>query len=456
MQLRLSGKRRHLDFDRNLYTVLCVASAETIRGLQWAADRDELLERRFRFFQASLSDLSQKNQINANDFDLSFVHVDLGQAVPVENLQMISSKPGMCSFFQPTPQQLISVFELPKWSALTWDGVNFAKVVTNLSSLVTKYEKDIQLQRFSEAFSLWENSCIQDPDLLEWTNPPESYAGTTRFFLDKSQDQLFLFQKNNGQDIDLSSRPAGKLLAEVRQKNKQVRVLLSDETLRPQSQLTDQALRVGDQIKIANYHLVFRYSSHLHVASLLARRFGLSPSSSTQVHKNENLSLAQFVRELMLLGASGELRLSSGLKSGAVFFDGGLCVHAISGSVMGQKALFRMWGWEQPKWRFNSDKVAIQRSVSIGLVQYEKNYRQWSELWRKVSHFLPPPHLKLRAVPEEFLKRRSWSVSECKVLATICEYSLVRDILNYCRLDDVAIIESLIQMRRQGLIAVVS
>src|SRR5687768_15547367 len=92
-----SGKRKHLDFERNLVRVICIANPETVRGLQWALDRQEFSDRKYQLHHLPLSQV-QQFATAAPDFDICFTSIDLGQPVPLENLKKLAARPGLCAF----------------------------------------------------------------------------------------------------------------------------------------------------------------------------------------------------------------------------------------------------------------------------------------------------------------------------------------------------------------------
>jgi hypothetical protein len=61
--------------------------------------------------------------------------------------------------------------------------------------------------------------------------------------------------------------------------------------------------------------------------------------------------------------------------------------------------------------------------------------------------------MKLNADAARFRERVSWTRREYLVLAGISEFHLVRDVFNNCPLSDLDIVEALVELRRQGIIA---
>ncbi len=443
-----------MEFEDKFLKVLCFASDETVKGLQWALDRLHDDEKKFRLFSAPFNILGTDKQ--PVDMDLAFAAIDLGQPIPVELLSRLGQVPGLMTLMHPTPQQLLQVFELPDWKAIAWDGVNYDKVVARLVEMYETHKSQFKRKHFIDACRAWVKRTDDLPDYVEWANPPENSFSQRLFALDSSFGILTLGTEGSGAIIKVPGKNGppqeygefrflnGAWSFKIFQRQTQFEVRGILERLKPGDQLSiegwifnlKKSPRIDDFVRIARQ------------ASIVADGFSLQASSSAEK------TLSDVVKELLHAGARGELRLSAGLKTGSMFFEDAKLVHARTGPVSGRKAALRMLGWEKITWKFIENRMPIpdRRTLNLTYTDYSRVYQQWKLAWQKVASLSPPPQVRLKANGASYLKKKTWTVNETQVLSALCEYSMVRDIVNFCPLDDVQIIETLVLMRKQGLV----
>jgi hypothetical protein len=212
-------------------------------------------------------------------------------------------------------------------------------------------------------------------------------------------------------------------------------------------------IRAQDQIEIEGRLMVFRRHAKIEDLKTLARRMDLDLADPGDRHSQAR-TLADVCRELILAGVKGELRVTSGLKSGAIYFDDAAILFAVSGSVGGKKGLLRMFSWPDPRWHFTIDRSPEVGTLwpRIGLRELNQMHKAWREAWKKIHNLVPPSQVVLKMVPSKFAARSDWTENEFRVVAAVSEYGRVRDVMNACPLDDATIIDTLIQMRKNGLV----
>jgi hypothetical protein len=439
-----------LDFESQYLKVLCLTDSETVRGLQWALDRQSYSGRRYRLFASSLA------QIGASipDFDIAIIAVDLGQPVPAENLKKLAGHPGVCAFNQPTPQQLLTLGELPNWSPIAWDGVSFDKLVERIDQVAERFEGEIKTHEFLRACRTWTQRSREMPGAVEWLNAPESAPGPRHFYLDTHKGFLSIGASNSKSDLRLPI-PGTREVGELRYTNGVWMFKKSVEDLQVEIKSSTRDLKPGDQIEIESFVLQLRMHEKIEEFIALARRMGFDLQSGPSFLKGAaEKTLADICKELLYAGMTGELRLNAGLKSGSIYFWDGTIHYAITGAVSGLKALLRMMGWEKPSWRLNLGRKGEfdDDILRLSLQDFTRVHQRWRSAWTKVHALTPPAQVHLKAVPNNFMAKLEWTPHECQVMASICEYGLVRDVMNNCPLTDVEILETLIGMRRQSLI----
>jgi hypothetical protein len=446
--------REVLEFDSEFIRVLCLASQETVRGLQWALDRNAVSDRKFKLFLGTLGNLAEHI-----DTDIVLVAIDLGQPVPIENLKKLKSKPGLGLFIQPTPQQLLQLNELAQWQSMAWDSVSFEKLAIRLDEVAMRYRKEIQSNRFIEACRSFIKRSDENVDLVEWLNPPDNYTGLTIFCLDANRGLLTVGGSESSCDLrlPLDGNNRGEV-GEFRYINHRWTFKPAYESAPIQVKGMKGALAPLDQIEVQRNILSLKKPVKVEEFIRLARRMGIIEEKYLleKVKAEPGIStIVDVCRDLILSGVSGELRLSSKLKTGSIFFHDGIIIHAVTGSVNGLKALLRMFSWQEAQWRFNLRKQphSDRTHVRIALNEFSKIYEAWIKAWSKVASFIPPHQMKLKVNAQKYLEKSSFTTKEVKVMAAIAEYTLVRDILNMCTgMVDVEIIQTLVHLRKQGII----
>lgn len=437
----------------NSYKVLCLCPAQTIQGLQWFLDRGHSSKRRYRLFPASLSQLAQ-----APEHDLVLLSLDLGQPVPVENLKRLAraprgGRPGLAAFQHPTPQQLLSLFEVRGWGALAWDGISYEKLAERLEALAEEQEREKVRSDYLDMSRAWIESRRAIPARLQFLNPPHGWKGEGRFGLDSSKKIFSIGAESSRADARLPI-PGNQEIAELvwNESFWSLRLLNPSVSVRCSGDV--RSLRAGDQIEIGSWTLQCVADARVEEIAALARRSGLLVNSFAETD-GPIRSLEEASARALLSGATGELRVSSRMRHGSIYLREGRVEAAVAGAVSGEKALLRIFSWDAPEWRFNPDKRCPSKDadLDLDLAAFRRVLVSWGQRWGKVKHLVPPGHMKLNADAARFRERVSWTRREYLVLAGISEFHLVRDVFNNCPLSDLDIVEALVELRRQGIIA---
>jgi len=456
MQGQPYSRQETIHFDSETIKVVCLASPETVKGLQWALDRLNFTGRKYKLFLGNLQTLGKQALP-----DIYLLVLDLGQPVPLESLKSISDSKGLAVFLQPTPQQLLQLNELPHWQSMAWDSSSYERLALRLDEVGQRFEALIRAHRIQESFKKLITDSRQQPELIEWLNAPENYVGTRRFIMDPSRAFFSVGGSESRADLKLplDAEFNRAELGEFRLQNNHWGFrLFFDQSPIPVKGNRD-ALKVGDQIEINRHLLQFKRSSIGDECLKLARRFQLINDSDLLESESNATSgdktLADHCRSLLIAGVTGELRVNAGSKSGSIFFHEGVLYHAITGSVNGMKALTRIFSWPKPQSKINLKKIASpdRAHFRLTLKDFARLYENWNAKWMQVSPQYPPLGLRLRTIPERFLRRESFSIAESKVLFALNEYALVRDIFNFCNdMLDVDVVQTLIHLRKEGLI----
>ncbi len=449
-----SKKPESLEFDP-VIKVFCLANNATIKGLQWVLDRRSFSDRKFQLFPGNLTQIQEASA----DSDILFMALEMGQPVPVENLRKNKEVLGLCALEQPTPSQLLQLLELGGWQAMPWDGSSFEKVAERLDLLATQNFDRLKEREFLQTARSWIHHHEYEAARITWTNPPSAFDGVTSFMLDKRRASLSLGGLKSSADVRLPLAGAEEFcLFQFRDQKWALKKLSTQGRLQFHGKSAED-IRAGDSLEIDEHKFLVQKSDKVQQLARAAQRLGLiKDGAQHQLRSDASSTLSDLIKELMFAGLEGELRLSANLKNGALYFEEGVLRQAVSGPVVGLKALLRMLGWDKPSWKFNPGRraPAVKDRLNLHLSDFSKIHQQWQKKWADFANLAPPANLRLQTKREVFLTRTKWSSREYQVLAAVCEYVLVRDILNSCKLHDVEIFETLVDLRKQGLIEIQS
>jgi len=436
--------------------ILCLGAPEQVKGLQWALDHKAPSRRAYKVYRGRLDELSS----SYNEYDYVVLLLDLGQPVPVEFLKDVApKKEGLCAFIQPTPGQLLALNEFSDWDAVAWDGATTSDLSVRIDKAVDDLDRKINSKAFIDSARQWIKKQFHDVEEIRLINPPENWAQTLVRKLDRSVGVFSFGARESRADIKLPF-PGSEDFCELRYFEKTWSVQALSKNLPIELRGDPSGLRCGDELQIHDLVFSFGRDSELDKFVGVAKKLDIIHDSDIdEVHdgrRSENVedTIEGFCRALMSRQAVGELQVKAGHRSGSIYFYSGNVVHAMTGAVSGAKALLRIIHWPDSSWAFHEGvaaKVPLE-SIRLDLVGFTRSVNTSKKILNKVQAYIPPGNVSLKIVPDKFRAKRFWTIPETKVLASVGEYGIVRDILNYCPLPDAEIFETLIELRQQGLL----
>jgi hypothetical protein len=174
-------------------------------------------------------------------------------------------------------------------------------------------------------------------------------------------------------------------------------------------------------------------------------------------HKTQDLADAlQTVQDLERTGVLW-VRGNVAGEDGKVEFLQGKIVGSVSGEVRGQKALFRMFLWDEPRFMFtrrDPDSFTMDDELNVTLKFILTEGLALKARYDKIRRELPPFDLKLELEPNALHSGTALPTNYFTTLANVVEYGKVGKILDYSPLPDVMIYEALIRLRKENMIRV--
>jgi len=92
--------------------------------------------------------------------------------------------------------------------------------------------------------------------------------------------------------------------------------------------------------------------------------------------------------------------------------------------------------------------------MDLSYLELKNLFSQWSGRWKRVGDLMPSNNVRLKVRADSFLTRKTWSKQEYIVVASVCEFENISEILNNCPLWDVEILETLVGLRQEKLLSV--
>lgn len=440
------------DFGQTVH-VLCMGSAEHVQGLQWAFDQKVPADRNYRVYRGGISQDMSKYEA----YDFVILLLDMAQPVPTELISKLAQlKKGLCAFIQPTPGQLLALNKVSDWEAVAWDGVNLEEIAKRASRRLGRLEKEIKEKALFSSVNEWMKERAEEPGELVCIRAPQSWQGQFNGTLDKTSGVFSVGCRNSQANLRLPFTGSEDIL-ELRLRGGKwgLQVLSNAGEIRFDGE--SDHLKVGDELEIGG--ALFQIRREAGLQELYDKSHQVLGLLSEYNDNEADESLEKNCRRLLSESHSGELSLRSGHRSGTIFFFAGVVVHAMTGSVSGEKALLRMLSWEwdgqglEQSFR-NVDPAQFPiGTIHFDLIRFARAARANKDAMQEVSSFVPAPSLRLEINPRGFLDKVTWSAEEARILAAIGEFTLVRDIINFCPLPDAQILKTLVQLRRQKLIS---
>lgn len=428
------------------------------RGLGLCLDQISGSDFRFRVTTGSLVQQSMPDGRSPNF--VVFV-CDLGQPVPLESLRRIGAEAGVCAFLQPTPQQLLTLSELDRWSAVAWDGVQWDGVAKRLVRLAQSLQQEVQRRAFVESMQFWLGRAQQVPDRMELINPPPKWSFATSVLLDSRRGVVSVGALGSNAEFRLPM-PGVQLFFDLFWHAGQWRLRAHSQDLRVRSKNREDFVSTNDELEVDGSLLRLLPSHQAQELASLSRRFGLFSTNQSKELLFDSGESPQFLsgvlRDLLASNVSGALHVTAASKAGVVHLMDGRIQAVHSGWAVGLKALERMLAWDAPRWRFNADERPEFEvdTLWLDLAQFTKVHAEWRAKWAGLRGLVPPPHLRLRVRAQEFLQQGEFGALDHLVLASVAEYGLVQEVINNCAARDVLVFEALVRFRRAGLIEVVA
>lgn len=156
---------------------------------------------------------------------------------------------------------------------------------------------------------------------------------------------------------------------------------------------------------------------------------------------------------LSMNGKSGIIQIEGDPLSGSIYIEKGEIVSATTQNIVGEKALYRLIPLRVGKFRFIPGKVGIRRTIFNSSQQAVlEGMRQYDEI-EKLGKDRPKPEDTVVVSKEgRNVASAGGAVREVLLLAEFC--NRVEDIVNNCSLPDLVVYETLIGLKKRGVLKI--
>jgi hypothetical protein len=140
-------------------------------------------------------------------------------------------------------------------------------------------------------------------------------------------------------------------------------------------------------------------------------------------------------------------------ENGRVLVSRGEVTHAVVGTVEGEKALFRLIGWERGSFAFRPEPVFADPTIETPTLALLREGRRQVEEWERLAVRLPPmdAHVTLK-IQSASLPNVIHPLTQ-EVLLVLEHYSRVRDVVDRCSYPDYQVLRMLHTLIRRGMLS---
>src|SRR4030067_1146764 len=150
---------------------------------------------------------------------------------------------------------------------------------------------------------------------------------------------------------------------------------------------------------------------------------------------------------------SGVIQVEGEGMTGSIYIDRGEIVSALAQNTMGEKALYRLISLREGRFRFLPGKVEVRQTIhSSSQTALMEGLRHLDEIRNLGAELPAPDDSVVLAKNTRPISGGSGVVREGLLLAGFC--NPVKDIVNNCNYPDLAVYETLLQLKKRGALRI--
>jgi len=426
-------------------SILVLASSEQCSLLQFHYNQQNDPSKTAYDFDFYQCNIKQIDQIDILSYDYVLFNLALGQPIPKKQLSKLSSRPILVLLEQPTPHQLLELFELDHIKVHVWDQTSFDQLFLKIDQDLKRRSQDIKKAALTGYLKQWVNLQKSCPQRLIFMNPPEDWKHTKEIVLDKNKGHYLIGAISSSADL-IVPQSGQDIVAELHFKNKNWKFKILHQNAEQ-----SEFVQVGDELNMGKYLLRFDLNEHTQGIDNFLTSSGLSKELSVNNKvKSQQGNLYDILRSELIKNNSAQIHVQRGFETGYIHILKGLIVFSSVSCVDGQKALKRMLCWDgkvQVKIH-ESDMKDLKINLRWDLENLIDYWFSLKSKWLEIRSKRPPDELNLLVNLKKLGNIKDMNSSFFKVLTSIIEFRKVKDVVNFCPLDDVEVYEILYSMRK--------
>lgn len=164
------------------------------------------------------------------------------------------------------------------------------------------------------------------------------------------------------------------------------------------------------------------------------------------------LSLLDILRMLSSGSRTGRLDVRQGAKTGEVYLQRGIIVHAVTGTQMGEKGVYTLMGWLEGEFSFTPDVEAPERSIETTTEQLLLEASRQAEQWEDIKDVISSTEAVFNINPSGSTSTVSLKPIEWQVLAQVNGEKSVVEIAEILSLNEFEVARIVFSLTTAGLL----
>ncbi|MBI1911478.1 MAG: DUF4388 domain-containing protein [Deltaproteobacteria bacterium] len=188
------------------------------------------------------------------------------------------------------------------------------------------------------------------------------------------------------------------------------------------------------------------------IRQTLSFKEGSSLTSKDIEGKLSHMSLADILQFLHLNKKEGELKVTSGNRTGSIYIKDGQLFNAVTEGVEKEKALFRLLEWNEGKFEFVPKTISITKKIKLttGNLLME-GMRQIDEFKKQQEHF-PDKKTILTAKIEASMLPKGIQPIIHEIMQLVRTYPKVSDLVEHCTHPDYEAYKTITSLIGRGVL----
>ena len=168
----------------------------------------------------------------------------------------------------------------------------------------------------------------------------------------------------------------------------------------------------------------------------------------------DQLPLIDILKMLSSSQRTGKLRLTQGGREGEIFLEQGSLVHAATGAMIGEQAVYTMMSWLEGEFSFQPDQESPDESIELATEQILLEAARKTKEWKSIKDMIPSNDIVFKLSPSGSPETVSLEPAEWQVLAQVNGKRSVKDLTRLLDKNEFEVGKILFSLTKAGLLEV--